>query len=293
MNLRASLLFGLIPAVLLSQPSTTMRPALLASLDVEISSSSNETLERGSTAYGRVSVLSTALSLSGRGSLDATTVLIYGLAYRRHDLDKTTSLLPDQLAELSLNLGLQRRFSTTWSGAVFARPGFYSDFKALSSRSLNLPVLAMLNCTRSPTLTWNFGLNLNAFSDNPILPIAGVRWQFAPDWTFNVGFPQSGFSWRTSAFLTLRAGVGFNGGSFRITENRGVPAPGINRLANTYLDFREIRAGLGADVSLAAGFTLIVDVGAVTDRRFDYFDRDFRLDGGTGLYGALALRASF
>ncbi|MDI1318993.1 MAG: DUF6268 family outer membrane beta-barrel protein, partial [bacterium] len=287
----------LLPALLavtaLAQPSATMRPALLSSLDVEISSSSKENLERGGTGYGTVSVLSTSLSVSGRHSLDASTMFIYGLAYERHDLDATTGLLPGKLAELSVNLGLQRRFSATWSGAVFARPGFYSDFEHLTSRSLNLPVLAMLNYTQSSTLTWNFGLNLNAFSDHPVLPIAGVRWQFAPDWTFSIGFPQSGFSWRTGDWLTLRAGVGFTGGSFRVTENRGVPAPGIARLADTYLDFREVRAGLGADFNLSSGFKLAVDLGAVTDRKFDYFDRDFRLDGDTGLYGTVALRASF
>ncbi|MDI1251428.1 MAG: DUF6268 family outer membrane beta-barrel protein [Lacunisphaera sp.] len=293
MNLRTNLLLLALPGLLFAQPSATMRPALLSSLDVEISSSSKESLEQGSTAQGTVSVFSTSLSLSGRHSLNATTALVYGLAYRRHDLDATTALLPDQLTELSLNLGLQHRYSAMWSGAVFIRPGLYSDFEDLSSRSLNLPLLAMMNYTPSAALTWSFGLNLNAFSDNPVLPIAGVRWRFAPEWTFTIGFPQSGFTWRTGDRLSLRAGVGFHGGSFRVTADRGVPGPGGARLADTLLDFREVRAGLGADVVLGRGFTLAADLGAVTDRKFDYIDRDFRLDGDAGLYATLALRAAF
>jgi len=186
---RTLLLLLLIPVTILAQPSATMRRALLESVDVELSASSHETLERAGAAEGAVSVLTTSISVSGRHPLDAATLLVYGLAYQRHGLDTTTPLLPDQLAELTFNLGLQHRFSAAWSGAVFARPGFYSDFEDLSARSLNLPVLGMLTYNRSATLAWNLGLNLDAFSDHPVLPIAGVRWQFAPDWTFSVGFP--------------------------------------------------------------------------------------------------------
>lgn len=293
MKPRNLLLLLLLPVTALAQPSATMRSVLLESLDVEVSASSEENIQQGGASLGTVSVLSTALSLSGRRPWDATTMLSYGFAYRRHDLEATTTLLPDQLAELTLNLGLQRRFSAQWSGAIFARPGLYGDFEDLGSSSFNLPVLAMLNYTRSPELVWNFGLNLNAFSDNPVLPIAGLRWRFAPDWTFTVGFPQSGFSWRHGETLTLRAGVGFNGGSFRVTENLGIPGPGRPRLANTYLDFREVRVGFGADVSLGSGFKLVAELGAVTDRKFDYFDRDYRIDGDAGFYGTLGLQARF
>jgi hypothetical protein len=293
MNLRHALLLLFLPVAALAQPSATMRSVLLESLNVEISSSSKENLQQGGTALGTVSVLSTSLSISGRRPLDATTMLTYGFAYQRHDLDATTSFLPDQLAELTFNIGAQRRFSAQWSAAIFARPGLYGDFEDVGSESLNLPVLVLFNYTRSPELVWNFGLNINAFSDNPVLPIAGLRWNFAPDWTFTVGFPQSGFTWRRSESLTLRAGVGFNGGSFRVTESLGAPSPGQPRFANTYLDFREVRVGLGADFSLGTAFKLVADVGAVTDRKFDYFDRDYRIDGDAGYYGTLSLRASF
>lgn len=293
MPYRTIFLLGFLPVFAFAQPSTAMRPALLSSLEAEISASSDESIARGGISYGSVSVLTTSLSFSGRHGLDPATTFVYGMAYRNHQLDATSTLLPDQLAELSINLGLQRRFSPKWSGALFVRPGFFSDFEDLSSKSLNMPVLAMFNYTSSPTLTWSFGLNVNPFSEKPVFPIAGVRWQFAEDWTFTVGFPQSGVSWRTSDSVTLRTGVGFNGGSFRITENLGVPAPGINRLANTYLDFREVRAGLGADFKLGPRLTLAMDLGFVTDRKFDYYDRDFILNGDAGFFGAVALRANF
>jgi hypothetical protein len=151
----------------------------------------------------------------------------------------------------------------------------------------------MATFAQSRDLVWSFGLNANGFSDNPVIPIVGVRWKFAPQWLFSVGFPRTGFAYELNERFTLRAGASFAGGSFRITKNLGVPAPGIARLANTYLDFREVRAGVGLDYTFADRATLSLDVGAVTDRKFDYFDKNYRLDGDAGTYVALAIKSSF
>lgn len=282
---------SLLPSALQGQPSATMRPALVESLAVDVSSSSSEAVERGGVNHGEVAVFTSSVSVSGRCGINPTTSLVYGVAFLRHDLDAATPLLPDQLTELSLSVGLRRQFSPAWSGAAFLRPGYYGE--KLAGESFNLPALAMATWVQSPTLTWNFGVNANAFAEYPVLPIAGVRWQFARDWTFNVGFPQSGFSWRAREGVTLRAGVGFNGGSFRVSEERGSPAAGIGRLTNTFVDFREVRVGAGADIALGDGLMLTVSAGVFTDRKFDYFDRDFVLDGEGGLYGAVGVRSTF
>ena len=277
-----------------AQPSATMRPALLASVAAESSYSSREELARGPTKLGELAVRHYGVSVSSRTSLAEKTQLSYGLAFATYDLDRTGALpLPEQLGEFSLNLGLQHQWSPQWTLSVFARPGFYSDLEDFDTDSLNLPLLALASYAQSRDLIWSFGLNVNPFSDNPVIPIVGVRWQFAPNWLFSVGFPQTGFTLRVTEQLALRAGVRFQGGSFRITENLGVPAPGIRRLANTYVDYREIRAGVGLDYELGERFTVSVDLGAVTDRKFDYFDRGYRLDGDRGVFGALALKASF
>ena len=72
-----------------------------------------------------------------------------------------------------------------------------------------------------------------------------------------------------------------------------VPVAGIDRLGISFLDFREVRAGLGADVKLAEKWSLALEAGAVTDRKFDYFDRNYSLNGDAGWYGTLFLRTSF
>jgi hypothetical protein len=76
---------------------------------------------------------------------------------------------------------------------VFLRPGFYGDFEEIAGDSFNVPVLALAQYGPRRELVWMFGLSVNAFSDHPVMPVAGVRWQFAQAWTFNLGFPQAGF----------------------------------------------------------------------------------------------------
>lgn len=291
------LLFALATAtVAVAQPSATMRPDLLASVDFNVSTSSDEEIARGPTAIGSVAVKQFGASVSARRAWSDSTSLVYGVAFNIHDLELSSSFLPlpEDLTELSLNLGVQHRFDARWSAAAYLRPGFYGDFaNGLDGDSFNAPLLVMAMFAQSRELVWSFGLNANGFSDNPVIPIVGVRWQFAPQWLFSVGFPRTGLTYEVNDRLKLRAGASFAGGSFRITKNLGVPAPGVARLANTFLDFREVRAGVGLDYALTKASELSLDVGAVTDRKFDYFDKNYRLDGDGGLFVALAIKGSF
>jgi len=261
---------------------------------VDLSYSSREALAIGGVDRGEAAITHFGASYTARHVLNPQTVLSYGLAYRTHQIDADAGLpLPESLNELSLTFGVRHVLSAQWSILASLRPGFYGDFEEIDGDSLNAPLLVLANYAASPDLVWSFGLNANPFSDNPVLPVLGVRWAFAEGWRFNLAFPQSGFAWSPQENLTLRAGVSFQGGSFRITDNLGVPAVGVARLANTYVDYREVRAGLGLDWNLTPAASLTLDVGAVTDRKFDFIDRDFRLDGGSGFYGALAFQASF
>ena len=291
--IRLGLIFTLTALTAAAQPaSSTFRTSLLESWSFAYGYSSKGDLDRSGPA-GDVAVQRVDFSISGRQPSTSGAMLVYGVNFTSNELDTAPGTpLPKRLAELSLNLGAIHRFNPAWSGSVFARPGFYGDFTAIGD-SFNLPVLAMANYTRRKALVWTFGLNVNPMADNPVLPVAGVRWQFAPAWTFNLGFPQAGFVYQAGPQTTWRAGVSFQGGSFRISDNLGVPAPGVGRLANTRLDYREVRVGLGADLKLPAGFVLTLDAGMVTDRKFDYFDRDYQLNGDPAAYGSISLRAGF
>jgi len=277
-----------------AQPaSTTFRPALAEAYAFKYSWSGAADVERGATV-GEVTVHHTEASFSGTLPLAEATALAYGAAFSINQLEADRLLpLPDRLGELTLNLGVTHRFSQQWSGSAFVRPGFYSDLKDFSSDAFNVPLIAMANFVQSRDLVWIFGAGVNGFSDNVVMPIAGVRWKFAPEWTLNVGFPRLGVSWEADKRLSVFAGASVQGGSYRITENLGVPAAGVNRLANTYVSYREIRLGAGAKWAVTEKISVSVEAGMMTDRRFEYFDRDYTLNGEAAPYAAISLDGRF
>ena len=105
--------------------------------------------------------------------------------------------------------------------------------------------------------------------------------------------PRAGFTWEVREKLSLNAGLSLQGGSYRVTENLGVPAPGVARLNNTYVQYREIRFGAGADWRLGEHLKLSLEAGVMTDRRFEYFDRNYTLNGSAAPYLTVGLGGRF
>ncbi len=290
-----ALLLGLLAAgQLAAQPaSATFRPALLESYAVGFGTTAASDLERGGV-IGSVEVTRYDFSFTGRTALSETTMLLHGLAWSSHRLDLTGPvLLPDRLDELTLSLGLQHRASPTWTLGAYLRPGFYGDSLDAEADSFNAPLLATALYHASRELTWILGFSANAASDNPFIPIAGVRWQFAPKWTLNIGFPRAGFTWKASETVSWHLGATVQGGDYFVAGGLASPAPGIGRLSQTWLEYREIRAGLGAEVKLTDGVTLAADAGVAVDQRFDYFDRGYELKGETPFFLRLAVQGRF
>lgn len=154
--MKSTLLTGLLALSnlsLLAQPSATMRPDLLASYDVGWSYSSKEDLTRRGARTGKVSVHRFDFSLSGRTKLTETTSFAYGLAYATNRLEASAPILPDELSEISLNLGVMHRFSHAWIFSAYLRPGFYGDFDTFNRDSFNAPFLATAAYSTSRELT--------------------------------------------------------------------------------------------------------------------------------------------
>jgi hypothetical protein len=282
----------LLMSVLVAQPKGGERgPRRLAS-GSDLAFSSREDVSRGAVRVGSVAAQHENFSFSQRIALSAADTLVAGLSYGRLDLDTSAGMpLPGTLEELAVRLAWERILAPGWFTVVSARPGFSGD--RLKGESFNVPVLLLGGLAASRQLVWTFGLNANALSRRPVLPVAGVRWEFTPGWTFAVMYPRVGFTWRARSGLTWQAGLHIDGGGYRVTQNLGVPAPGIARLANTRLDVRELRAGVGAEWELGNGFSIGLEAGVVTDRKFDFQDRNYRLDTNGGPFAALSFKGAF
>lgn len=284
-----------LASALRAQPaSATFRPALTDEYSAAYTFSGGGDLNRGTAKAGEVSVSRFDFSVSGRLPLGKGLFITPGLAYSHINLDASAGVpLPDSVQELTLTLGFRGLLSPKWAYFAALRPGLYGDFKEINGDSFNAPLFLAALYVQNPDLTWTFGITANAFNDNPVMPVVGVRWKFAPDWQLDVGFPRTGVSYTVDSNLTLRGGLSVMGGNYRITENLGVPAPGILRLANTYLDLTEVRVGAGLVYKFKDGLELDADVGTTILRRFEYHDRDYRLNGDNVGWVSLAIRHRF
>ncbi len=284
-SLFTSLLFTTSAALVSAQAPA---PSLVESYSTRVGYSSDADIGSASVAVSHFEA-----AINGRFAAGSAGMGLTGLNFKTYLIDATGLVpVPDSLQEASLTLGLQRKLSPTWSAMGVLKPGFYGDFEDLDGDSFNAPFLFMANYVAREELVWTFGLNVNLFSDNPVLPLVGVRWRFAPDWTLSVAFPRTAVSYQASKALTYSVGIRFEGGNYRITESP-LPTLGAARLNDTYLDFTEIRAGVGASLAVSETMKLELEAGVMTDRKFDYFDRDYTLNGDAGAFVSLSLNGRF
>ena len=92
-------------------------------------------------------------------------------------------------------------------------------------------------------------------------------------------------SWRATEQLTLRAVATINGGDFRLADDPRALAERVGpSLADTWLEYREIRLGLAAEYAFSRALSVRAELGQVVDQRFEYIDRDLKLNGESPVY---------
>lgn len=277
------------PVVNAATPKNSFR--VLDHARVEFSATASSSLRGGA---GEVAVQRHETEAGGSTQMRGDARLTHGLVWARTELDRAgRNLLPDALQEVALRLGWQQTFGPHWRGVAVARPGFSGDGGGLESDTFNVPLLALASYAASPERVWSFGIVANAFGDNPVLPIAGVRWQFAPAWTLNVGLPRAGVEWQPGKRVTLAAGATAQGGTYRLTRN---PVPGSAagaQLADAKLDYREIRVGVGATWKLTDWLTLEADVGMAVDQQFEFYERGVKYRGSDEAFGTIGVSGRF
>ncbi len=242
-----------------------------------------------------VGVDSYSLGLRARAPLGERTQLLYGLEWTRHELDLAgTTWLPETLKSLAAPVGVSHSFEDKWRLLVTMTPRIAGADGTLSSARFDLPVLALASYKTSPELTWSFGLRYGPRSDIAVLPIAGVVWQFAPEWELKVAWPESGVSWRATEQLMLRAVVTINGGDYRLGHDPRATAEQVGpSLADTWLEYREIRAGFAVEYAFSRALSLRADVGQVVSQKFEYVDRDLKWSGESPVYFGFSVVGRF
>ena len=258
----------------------------------EFSGAGSADIAEGTRALGRIQHSIFGGELTRRVKLDGDSSVSFGGAWRRLDLSGSTADVPDRLQSFVLRLGYDRQLSPKWSLGVDASPGFYSDFKDIDGSDFNAPLSLRLLSASSREFQWGIALLVDPWRPSPIIGGPGVRWQFAPGWTF-VGFPpEPRVEYAVSKTLSLHAGAGLRGGTFRVAEDFG-RRRGRPLLDNQRVDFREIGLSVGGRWQLTPGLTAQASVGWMLDRRFEYEDRNLLLNGDGAASFVLSLRGGF
>jgi len=206
-----------------------------------------------------------------------------GGTWERFNVDATSALpVPKKLQGAALNLAGAMALDGDWMVSLTVSPGFYSAGSSPGMDGFNAPGLLLGTRKISPTFSLAVGLRFDAFSDNSVLPIAGFRWQPAPEWTVSVGAPRTEAVYKVREDIEVFGGGSFQGGGFAFDDPQ-LRSSGTISLRDTYVDYREIRVGGGLRWNLGKAVALELEGGWVVDRRFDYYERslEVKTDGAS------------
>lgn len=268
------------------QPGLTLEMASSYSADGDVSLDGR--------TLGELSVTSFELDARWQHPLGPTSTYSVGFSATQFSVDTLTGApVSDTYQGLALHLGTSWRLTPEWMLTASIQPGLYGDGESLGSDAFNVPGLVLASYRMSETLSFFGGLRVDTWSDLPVLPILGFRWQASPEWTVSFGAPRAEVAYKLSPTTTLFTGAGVQGGSFH-TDDASVVAPaGYPSLRDTEVDYREIRVGLGARWALDGGTRIELEGGWTVDRRFDYDDRNVTVKVDNAPYVRLSLNTRF
>lgn len=199
---------------------------------------------------------------------------------------------PDTLQQVNAILGLDNQIADRWLMRIEVQPGLYGDFSTLGWRSFDAPIKMGVAYLVDADLQWFFGLRVDARSQYPVFPAAGVRWKFSDVWTLDMQLPNPRLEYDVSDKFQAYLGVDILAGTYRVGDhygdNRGLP-----QLNHATLDYTEVRLGPGFSWKVRPDLTLEAEVGYVLYQTWDFFDQNTEPSSHPLPYLQLALHARF
>jgi len=293
MTFRPTTILGPLAAVAIALSSAYGQPGgstpgsgLANSFSFTIDSAGSSDFE---SFNGDASVTTWAASVSHSFAHDEQGTRIFlGAETKRHDISASAGVpLPDTLESWALTAAYLKPLNREWSVFVSTKPGIYHDGSKVSRDAINVPISVFARYSTQPELAWTFGIMGDFFNQNPVIPIVGVDWRFAPGWRFNVGYPWVGFGYKLGTNWEIRGGVQIQGGGYWVEQR---VAPGVR---GTLIDYREIRVAIDLVHQLSPALELQFSAGANVDRNFDYFDSNFKLKGESAGFFSVSVRGKF
>ena len=202
--------------------------------------------------------------------------------------------IPDDLHSTNLILGLDTKFSDSFLIRFEMQPGFYGvDWDDFGRDTFNVPFILGGTYIFSSGVQVVFGVGVDAWRSNVVLPGGGVRWKFAPQWTLNAVVPTPRLEYEPNSNMVFFAGADIRSTSYRVEKNFGT-LRGNTALNHASITYNELRVGGGLDWKLSTAIKLSVEGGYIPYRNFDFHRTQVRYhqDGGAP-YVRLGFHAAY
>ena len=201
--------------------------------------------------------------------------------------------VPAVLQQVSAVIGCDYQVGGQWIVRAELQPGVYSDFAEVTGRDLDAPFVLAGVYLANPDLQWLVGLRVDARSQYPVLPVAGVRWKFADEWTLDFMLPKPRLEYDLNDLIQLYLGAGLAAGTFRVGDGFGTSA-GVAKLDRQTVDYLELRVGAGWSWKITPMLQLEMEAGTLVYREFNFFNVavDYRSHGAAP-YGQIACHVRF
>jgi hypothetical protein len=201
--------------------------------------------------------------------------------------------LPNTLNAYAIILGADVLLSDSWLMRVEIYPGIYHSNGGFEGEGFNMPAIVGASYLYSKDLQFVFGLSVDVEREYPVLPGAGVRWQFADQWVLNFILPRPRLEYQLNKQWQFFVGADVLGGTFRSDKNFG-SSVGNFKLNNTPISYWELRAGAGFVFKPIPSISVDVSGGYMVLREFDFHRANTKFDSDGGApYAQISVRGQF
>src|ERR1035437_6656095 len=245
---------GLVGMLALLLPGATAWAANSKSvsqeLDVEYGYIGGAGTRGGGVNVGSVDEHSADLKYVVSPQLNKDLLLRIGFEWQRFSFGVPDHApLPRVLQQASLVLGFDYQVADEWLMRVEVQPGIYSDFRDITLRDVDAPLVIGAAYLASADLQWFFGLRVDARTQCPVLPAAGARWKFSDEWALDFMLPKPWLEYDVNDKLQPYAGAEIQAGTFAVGQNFGTPR-GQPKLDNAIVDYLELHLGSGCSLKI-------------------------------------------
>ncbi|MGL5094788.1 MAG: DUF6268 family outer membrane beta-barrel protein, partial [Planctomycetia bacterium] len=179
--------------------------------------------------------------------------------------------LPSNAYGLAVDLRADYKINRRMGAQFAVSPGLYTDFDNMSSDAFRVPARLIVTYFLNEQWVLFGGVVYTTQPDLPIIPVAGGIYSPNENWRLEILFPRPRLVYRWSEQLELSALVTFNNNTYAVETELG----------DDVLQYRDFRAGLGAEWFLPSGRRFLGEAGVAFGRSLDFEDQpDHDVDPG-------------